>query len=151
MVTNNIFASVEPTIDESYRYYDGPQFDTASIVLICLLVLSCCLCCFVRACEIGDPEGEYAQTSQNDIEDTMNTDDRKKKHNCAGLYFGLTLIPCLLIFGLGLNLMLRYGWDECSYDEDAKCGNQSDETYRLYDLILLQYLSEGSIVFIQQN
>ena len=140
-MTNNIFASVEPTIDESYRYYDGPQFDTASIVLTCLLALSCCLCCFVRAFEIGDPEGEYTQTSQNDTEETtVNTDDdRKKQPNCAGLYFGLTLVPCLLIFGLGLNLMLRYGWDECSYDEDAKCGNQSDETYRLYGVLLLRY------------
>ena len=118
----------EPTTDDSFHHYDGPMVDTASIILSILCALSFCLCCFIKYCYdefgfVSEQKSEYNQTSQQDIDDETNDTKDAHNKNCDGCYYFVTLLPWILLFGLGLNLLFRYNAGHCTFDQDAKCGN----------------------------
>ena len=87
--------------------YDGPLVDTASIVLSVLIVISCCFCC----CSCG--QGTKSNYS------TVNYEENNEGCNYCRIIF------VFLLFGLGLNLLIRYENGECDYYSDVSCGGGS--------------------------
>ena len=79
---------------EDHDGYDGPAFDVASIVLVVLLGISCCVCI------------------------CMSCFDNSHWSRC-------TFWMNILMFGLGLNLLIRYINDQCYYDPNVSCGGRT--------------------------
>eukprot|EP01084_Bolivina_argentea_P273039 465016_1 len=109
------FFDISTSLASDYIEYDGPAFDVASIIFTVLMVLVCVIYCIIGMCTSKYKGYESTASFDTDASAVINS------NSC--LY--MSVIFFILMFGLGLNLLIRYTLDQCSYYPDVYCGGGS--------------------------